>query len=189
MEHMIKNQLEESANLKIMIAKSNTNEIMKIADSIYKSLSNGGVLYLCGNGGSAADAQHISTELVHRFQIDRRKCIPSVALTTNTSTITAIGNDWGYDEIYSRQVEGFVKKNDVLIGISTSGNSKNIILAIEQAKKNGAITIGFSGCGGKLKEICDFCFCVPSKVTARVQEVHITVFHIICDIIEQKMCR
>ncbi len=142
---------------------------------------------LFGNGGSAADAQHIATELVCRFQKER-KSLPTIALTTDTSALTAIGNDYGFDRIFSRQVESITEKGDVVIGISTSGNSVNVIEGVKEAKKLGAYTIGFLGAtGGKLKNIVDLALCIPSEKTARIQETHITVGHIVCEIVEEEL--
>ncbi len=150
------------------------------------SLKNGGKLLLCGNGGSAADSQHIAAELVGRFGADRRP-LPAIALTVDTSAITAIGNDYAFDLIYSRQVEGLGRKGDLLIGISTSGNSPNVLKAIEMAKEMGIVTVGLIG-GNRNSAIAaaaDICISVPSTATPRVQEAHILIGHIICRQIEK----
>ncbi|MBI5574434.1 MAG: D-sedoheptulose 7-phosphate isomerase [Elusimicrobia bacterium] len=168
-------------------SKSLSGTIEKITLAIIKCYRRGGKVVIFGNGGSAADAQHIATELVSRFEKER-KSLNAVALTTNTSAITAIANDYSFDKIFSRQVESTVKKGDVVIAISTSGNSKNVIDGAKQAKKQGATIVGFLGCdGGKLKKLCDIPLIVPSKNTARIQEVHITVGHIICKLVEDEM--
>ena len=161
--------------------------IDKIAKAIIKCYRADGKVVIFGNGGSAADAQHIVTELVSRFEKER-KSLNAVALTTNTSAITAIANDYSFGKIFSRQVESTVEKKDVVIAISTSGNSKNVVEGAKQSKKQGAIIVGFLGCdGGKLKKLCDIPLIVPSKNTARIQEMHITVGHIICKLVEDEL--
>lgn len=148
-------------------------------------LKAGGHLFFCGNGGSAADAQHIAAELVGRF-LKERKPLAATALSCNTSTMTAVGNDYGYDVIFSRQIEGLAKKGDVLFAISTSGNSKNVVLAVMAAKSMGVKTVGITGSkGGKLAELCDECIKVPSDHTPRIQEMHIAVGHMVCEIIDE----
>ncbi|MDD5687938.1 MAG: SIS domain-containing protein [Elusimicrobia bacterium] len=164
-------------------SKSLAGIIEKIAKAIIDGYRKGKKVVIFGNGGSAADAQHLVTELVCRFEKER-KSLNAIALTTNTSELTAIANDYSFDKIFSRQVESIVQKGDIVIAISTSGNSKNVIEAVKQAKKQGAIVVGFSGDSGKLKDVCDITLSVPSKNTARIQEVHITVGHIICKLIE-----
>ena len=142
---------------------------------------------LMGNGGSAADAQHIAAELVGRFKKER-KAMPALALTVDTSSLTALGNDYGFDTIFERQVEALANKNDTVIGISTSGNSENIIRAVNKANSIGAFTIGLLGNdGGKLKDAVNLPIIIPSNDTARIQEVHITIGHIICEIIEEDL--
>ena len=144
-------------------------------------------MFFFGNGGSAADAQHISAELVGKYQV-KRKGLPSLSLTTNTSVLTAIGNDFGYDFVFERQVESLVGSNDVVVGISTSGNSPNVLNGIIAAKKIGAKTIGLTGeNGGKLSDMADIALKVPSQNTQRIQECHIMVGHIICDIVEKTL--
>lgn len=178
--------LETSATL-AALAK-NTTEIEKIADALLAAYKRGNKLVLFGNGGSAADAQHLAAELVGSYANRSRKALPALALTTDTSALTAIGNDFSYEEVFSRQVEALVNPGDVVIGLSTSGNSKNVIRAICAAKEKKAITVGFTGeAGGGLKTKCDFCFCAPSKITAHIQECHITVGHILCGLVEQTM--
>jgi D-sedoheptulose 7-phosphate isomerase len=142
---------------------------------------------LAGNGGSAADAQHIAAELVGRYGFDRPS-IPSLALTTDTSNLTAIGNDYGYDKVFSRQVEGMGQEGDLFIGISTSGNSQNIIAAFESAKAKGITTVALTGRdGGKMAQMADYALIVPSNATPRIQESHILIGHILCDIIEKEL--
>ena len=147
-------------------------------------IKNGGKVLLCGNGGSAADSQHIAAEIVGRF-LKERKGLPAIALTTDTSILTSVGNDYGYDYIFSRQVEALCAPNDVLIGITTSGNSANVVRAIETANAIGATSIGLTGgTGGKLNGLCKHNLVVPSNVTARIQEAHIFIGHCLCEILE-----
>ena len=168
-----------------LIRQSNT--IGELGLLISDCINKGRKVFFFGNGGSAADAQHISAELVGKYQ-EKRKGLPSLALTTNTSVLTAIGNDFGYDLVFERQVESLVGSNDVVVGISTSGNSPNVINGIIAAKKIGAKTIGLTGeNGGKLSEIAEITLKVPSQNTQRIQECHIMVGHIICDIVEKTL--
>jgi len=149
-----------------------------------KTLQNGNKILLCGNGGSAADAQHIAAELTGRYKSERRG-LPGIALTTDTSALTAIGNDYGYDRVFDRQVEALAQPGDLLIGISTSGNSANVLSALTLAKELGCAIIGFSGRdGGKMNEVCDINLVVPSDNTPRIQEMHILFGHTICQIID-----
>lgn len=160
--------------------------IQLMAERCKEALKAGNKVLFCGNGGSAADAQHLAAELIGRFQKERRS-LASIALTTDTSILTAVANDYGYDEVFARQVEGLGRSGDVLIGISTSGNSANVVKAALKARDTGMHTIAFTGeGGGKLKDICDITFAVPSKVTARIQEMHIMVGHIICELVEEE---
>lgn len=158
--------------------------IAAAAKIITRALKQNGRLYICGNGGSAADAQHIASELVGRFEHER-KPLPAVALTTNTSIVTSISNDYGYENVFAKQVEALVKKGDVLWAISTSGASANVIAAAELAKKKGAAVLAFTGnSDSKLERVADICFCANSKSTARSQEIHQLGFHIICGLVE-----
>jgi D-sedoheptulose 7-phosphate isomerase len=161
--------------------------IETIADAakiIIRALKQNGRLYICGNGGSAADAQHIASELVGRFEHER-KPLPAVAMTTDTSIITSLSNDYGYENVFAKQVEALVKKGDVLWAISTSGASANVIAAAKLAKKKGAAVLAFTGSNGsKLEQVADICFCANSKSTARSQEIHQLGFHIICGLVE-----
>lgn len=151
------------------------------------TLLNGGKILFCGNGGSAADSQHLAAELTGRFVNDRRP-LAAIALTTDTSALTCIGNDYSFDEIFARQVAGMGRKGDLLIGISTSGNSRNVIRAVEEAKKLGVKTIGLLGRnGGELCSICDHSIVVPHNVTARIQECHILIGHTLCGLIENNL--
>jgi len=183
----VKQFLKASADLKYQVAETLSEEILHSAYSIRDCLSAGGKLLLMGNGGSAADSQHIAAELIGRFKKDR-KAIPALALTVDSSSLTALGNDYGFEFIFSRQIEALANPNDAVIGISTSGNSKNIIRALNLAREIGAKTIGLMGNnGGKMKDCVDIGIIVPSNDTARIQEVHITIGHIICEIIEQDL--
>ena len=162
-------------------------ELVIASDLVVKTLKNGNKILLCGNGGSAADAQHIAAELTGRYKTERRG-LPGIALTTDTSALTAIGNDYGYDIIFSRQVESLANKNDLVIGISTSGNSTNIINALKVAQDIGCKTLGFSGKdGGMMDKVCDLNLIVPSNNTPRIQEMHILFGHIICQCIDNEI--
>ena len=159
--------------------------IENTAKTIIGSIENGGVLYLCGNGGSAADCQHIAGEFIGRF-LKERRALPAVALSTDTSVLTCIGNDYGFDDVFARQVEGLVKKNDSLWAFSTSGSSPNIIKAAEIAKKRGAKVIAFTGRkNSKLEKIADVCLCAEAEKSFAVQEIHQIAYHIICGLVER----
>ena len=187
MHREIAKRLEESAQIKRAIAKSKIREIERMVDFIIASYRTGGKVVLFGNGGSAADAQHIASELMGRFMLNRQ-ALPAIVLTTNTSTLTAVANDYGYDAVFSRQVEALVNEGDVAIGISTSGNSPNVIEAMKMAKTKGAKTIGLTGGnGGKLAEVADLVLIVPSDSTPRIQEAHITIGHIVCELVEKEL--
>jgi D-sedoheptulose 7-phosphate isomerase len=163
------------------------SQIAHAGEMLATALRNGRRAFLVGNGGSAADAQHISAELVGRYKMNR-KALPVMALTVNSSCLTAIGNDYSYDEVFSRQIEGFVQRGDVVIGISTSGNSRNVVLALETAKSLGARTIALTGQrGGQLRDATDLCLLVPSEDTPRIQEAHILIGHILSEIVEQEL--
>ncbi len=185
----IKKQIADSAATKQKILENSElldaiEAVAKACVSVYK---NGKKTLLAGNGGSAADAQHIAAELVGRYGFDRPS-IPSIALTTDTSNLTAIGNDYGYDKVFSRQLEGMAVKGDLFIGISTSGNSQNVINAFESAKAKGVTTVALVGRdGGTMAQMADFAIIVPSNATPRIQESHILIGHILCDIIEKEM--
>lgn len=184
---IIRRTIRESIQVKEAIVRNMIPEIAQAAAWIVSSYGNGGKLVLFGNGGSAGDAQHIAAELVGRFERERR-ALPAIALTTNTSTLTAIGNDYGYNKIFSRQVEAWVQPADVVIGISTSGNSPNVLEGIAAAKLKGAKTIGLTGeKGGKLASQTDLCLKVPSSNTARIQESHIMIGHLLCLLLEQQI--
>ncbi|MEA3289716.1 MAG: D-sedoheptulose 7-phosphate isomerase [Campylobacterota bacterium] len=171
----------ETINKVINSMQSSVSEASKM---IVDTLKNGNKVLLCGNGGSAADAQHIAAELTGRYKRERRG-LPGIALTTDTSALTAIGNDYGYDRVFDRQVEALANCGDLIIGISTSGNSKNVISALELARSLGCKTVGLSGRdGGDMNEVCDINLVVPSDNTPRIQEMHILIGHTICQIVD-----
>ena len=181
----IKKQILESAKIKEEMAENSILVIEQAADLLIDCINFGGKIYWCGNGGSASDAQHLATELMGGMSDNDRMPIPSIALTTDSSFITAWSNDIGFDSVFSRQIQGLGQEGDVLIGISTSGNSKNIINAIKQAKYKKLKTITFTGRGGgKLDGLADVIIKVPSKNTQRIQEAHIMVGQILCSIVE-----
>lgn len=160
--------------------------LASIADALSNTLDSGGKILWCGNGGSAADAQHFAAELVGRFQLDRRG-LASLALTTDSSILTSIANDYGYEIIFKRQVEALAKPGDLLVGISTSGNSKNVVLALQAARNLGLRTVGFTGeGGGQIAALVDHLFAVPSRTTARIQEMHLLAGHLLCDAVERR---
>jgi D-sedoheptulose 7-phosphate isomerase len=162
-------------------------QVAAIVSAIVLAFRTGHKVLWFGNGGSAADAQHLAAEFSGRF-LRERGGLPSEALSVNTSALTAIGNDFGYDKVFSRQVEAFTQKGDVVVGITTSGTSKNVVLALEEAKKRGAVTVAFTGNGGgKVSEIADLSLVGPSGYSAIIQEVHIAMGHIICDLVEQEL--
>lgn len=180
----IVDNLNESSQVLAALAR-NTAEIEKIAEALIGAYKKGGKMVLFGNGGSAADSQHLATELLGGFKNHSRKSLPAIALTTDTSALTAIGNDYRWEEVFSRQVQSMVNPGDVVIAISTSGNSKNVLLGVEEARRRKAVVVGFTGeTGGQLKALCDLCLCVPSRDTAHIQEAHITVGHILCALVE-----
>jgi D-sedoheptulose 7-phosphate isomerase len=183
----IEKELRESIDVKQSLLAGSISTIEEMARITVRCLRSGNTVYLIGNGGSAADAQHIAGEMVGRFERDR-KALPVLALTTDTSVITAIANDYGYDSCFERQVEAFVKDGDMVIGISTSGNSEGILRAIRRAREKGAVTMGLTGQdGGDLKGLVDVCLQVPSRNTPRIQECHALVGHILCSIVEKEL--
>lgn len=174
----------ESSRLKKEFVEEYAEDIVNLGILIGRRLKMGYKVLICGNGGSAADSQHFAAEIVGRFEKEK-KGFPAIALTTDTSILTAISNDYGFDKVFAKQVEALGQKGDVLIGISTSGNSKNVIEAVKVAKEIGMFTVGFLGKdGGKLKEMVDKAFIVRSEFTARVQEVHLTLEHSLCYILD-----
>ena len=183
----ISNQVKKSIDVKQKLLDSQElmDLIQEVALKCVEVYKNGNKTLIAGNGGSAADAQHIAGEFVSRFYFDRPG-LASMALTTDTSIMTAIGNDYGYEKLFSRQVQANGIKGDMFIGISTSGNSANVIEALKECKEKGIITVGLTGeKGGKMAEMCDFCIKVPSNETPRVQEAHILIGHIICAVVEE----
>jgi D-sedoheptulose 7-phosphate isomerase len=161
--------------------------LAEVADHLIAAFRAGKKVLLCGNGGSAADAQHLAAEFVGKFYFDR-PALPAEALTVNTSSLTAIGNDYSFDVVFSRQVEAFGAAGDVLIGITTSGNSRNVLEAFRVARQKGILTVGLTGAsGGQLKEAADYCICIASTDTPRIQEQHILVGHILCELVEQAL--
>jgi len=189
MKNYIKEQIKKSYETKQSIYNDENLllEIEKVVKLSIKLYNKKNKLILAGNGGSASDAQHISAELVGRYNFDRPS-LPALALTTDTSALTAIGNDYGYDKIFSRQLEGMGQKGDIFIGISTSGNSLNIIEAFITAKEKGITTIALTGRdGGEMAKMADIALVVPSNSTPRIQESHILIGHILCDLIEQEI--
>lgn len=186
---MITSQIKESINVKTRILENLIllDLINTVAQKCTEVYTSGKKTLLAGNGGSAADAQHIAGEFVSRFYFDRPG-IPSIALTTDTSILTAIGNDYGFERIFARQIESLGVEGDMFIAISTSGNSSNIIQALMSAKKKNLITVGLTGQnGGRMAEFCDYCIKVPSVETPRIQESHILIGHIICSIVENNL--
>jgi len=188
MRDRIKDILLESIQVKEEILRTQIGQILEIAELIIECLKKNGKVILFGNGGSASDSQHIAAELVGRFKKDRTG-LAAIALTTNTSILTSLANDYGYEIVFARQIEALGQKNDVAIGISTSGKAKNVAAGIKQAKKIGIKTVALTGGdGGDLAKMADTSLVVPSSVTARIQEAHITIGHIICELVEQALC-
>ncbi|SJZ56410.1 phosphoheptose isomerase [Trichlorobacter thiogenes] len=185
MQQFVTKQLQDHQALFQKIETELARPIAHLAERLIETLKIGNKLMIMGNGGSAADAQHFAGEIVSRFRMERPG-LPAISLSTDTSIITAIGNDYGFDRIFSRQVEALAAPGDAVIGISTSGNSPNVLKALEVARQAGCTTIGLLGKdGGSIKAVCDIPLIIPSHDTPRVQEGHITVIHILCDLIEQ----
>lgn len=181
---VISQRIEDSIAVKQRLLR-HTEICAEVAENIIRAFRRGNKVLLFGNGGSAADAQHIAAEFVGRYYLDR-PALPAQALTVNTSSLTAIGNDYAYDQIFARQIEAFGQAGDVAIGISTSGNSRNVIEALRAAKRKDIIAVGMTGeSGGQLKAEVDYCICVPSRDTPRIQEAHILVGHILSELVEQ----
>ena len=186
--HMIKKTLEQSTKI-IAELHDLSNEIDKTVNLIINALTKNKKIIIFGNGGSAADAQHIAAEFLGRYKI-KRKSIPAIALTSNSSTTTAIANDYDFSDIFSRQCESLVSKGDIVIGISTSGNSENVVKGLRTSKKNGGLTIGLLGNkGGKIKNIVDISLIVKATSIPRIQEAHRVICHIICEIVEEELAR
>jgi D-sedoheptulose 7-phosphate isomerase len=185
MKSYVVQEIQECISVNTQLVRDASAEVAEAARLILIRLQAGGKLIAFGNGGSAADAQHLAAELVGRYRADRR-ALAAMALTTDSSAITAIGNDFGFEEIFSRQLEAVGKPGDVALAISTSGNSPNVLHALESARKLGMITIGLSGkSGGKMRSLVDMCLCAPSEVTPRIQESHILIIHILSGIVEK----
>jgi D-sedoheptulose 7-phosphate isomerase len=188
MDSQITSAIETHKKLLDQLQTHIVDIITAAAEAITETLKQDGTVYLCGNGGSAADAQHIAGELVGRFKRQRR-ALPAMALSTNTSILTSIANDYAYENVFARQVEAFVNKGDILWAFSTSGTSQNVIKAAFLAKEKGARVLAFTGkANSKLEQIADICFCAESEFTARSQEIHQLGYHIICDLVEQNFC-
>lgn len=188
-KQLIENQIQDSIAVKQNLIPLLLNDIQKAGEILVRSLQTDGTAFFCGNGGSSCDASHIAAELVVRYKSgNERKAIPALALNADQAVITACSNDYGYEYVFQRQVQAFGKPKDVFVGLTTSGNSQNIILAVEEAKKIGMKTILLlGGTGGKLKSVADCEIIVPSKTTARIQESHILIGHILCSIIEKEL--
>lgn len=184
MKELIQKTVEESIQAKKAFFADNIGKIESCASQMVYALKNGRKILLFGNGGSAADCQHIAAEFINRFQMERHP-LPAMALTTDTSVITSIGNDYSFDDIFLKQIQALGQKGDIALGISTSGNSPNVIKAAKKAKEMDLIVIGFSGSKGELQHVSNIPFCVDSPVTARIQEVHILLAHILCDLTER----
>jgi D-sedoheptulose 7-phosphate isomerase len=185
----ITRELRESATLKVHVAETQGAIIQAMIERIWESMQQGGKLLLCGNGGSAADAQHLATECMVRLETEHAP-LPAIALTTDTSLLTAAGNDYGFETIFARQIAGLGRPGDVLLVISTSGNSPNVVHAVEEAHRHGLHTLGLLGKdGGRLKQMVHMALVVPSPSTQRIQEVHITIGHILCGALERRILR
>lgn len=184
MQEIIQQRIAEHINLAQALYQQQGEKIEVAASVLAWALKTGKKVLFCGNGGSAADAQHLAAEFVGRYLLEREG-LPAIALTTDTSILTAVANDYDFANVFARQVQALGNNGDVLIGISTSGNSPNVVRAIEVAKAKGLATIGFAGQGGgKMRELCDVCLAVDSKVTARTQEMHILMGHILCELLD-----
>jgi len=187
MEKLIESAIARHREMLGEMERDGAGSIAAAANLIVKTLKAGGTVYLCGNGGSAADAQHIAGEMIGRFMRERR-AMAAVALTTDTSVITSVGNDYGYSSVFVRQVDGLVRQGDVLWALSTSGGSPNVVEAAELAKKKGAHVLAFTGRkGSRLEEMADVCFCAADDASCRCQEIHQVAYHIICDLVEAEM--
>jgi D-sedoheptulose 7-phosphate isomerase len=183
---LIENVFREHISVLQTLFESVGDVIISSGLALYEALAKGQKVLICGNGGSAADAQHFAAELAGRFEKERQG-LPGIALTTDTSALTAIGNDYGFERIFARQVEALGRRGDVLVAISTSGNSPNVVSATESARAAGMKVIGLTGGdGGMMKQLCDHLIAIPSRRTARIQEMHITVIHIWCDLLDRE---
>ena len=188
-QDLIRRNISDSISVKQKLLQNDTilTEITKVVDLIVEAFNNGNKLLFCGNGGSAADAQHLAAEFSGRYYLNRPP-LHAEALHTDTSFMTAVSNDFSFDEVYARLIQGIGKQGDILIGMSTSGNSKNVIKALEEAKKKNIITIGFTGkANGNMKPYCDFLINIPSDDTPRIQECHLMLGHAICELVEKEL--
>ena len=184
MKKIIEEALHESLTTKEDFIKKNVSEIILLAEKVVMAFTNDHKLLLCGNGGSAADAQHLAAEFVNRFELERPP-LPAIALSTDTSVITSIGNDYSFDDIFAKQIKAIGVEGDILLAISTSGNSPNILSAVDSAVAMGIYTVGLTGCdGGKLKGLADSCLIVKNDKPARIQETHIFVGHLVCKLVD-----
>ncbi|MDY6837781.1 MAG: D-sedoheptulose 7-phosphate isomerase [Thermodesulfobacteriota bacterium] len=185
MKEIILKALEENVRVTERFVKENTEGLLKAAQRVATCFASGHKLLIFGNGGSAADAQHIAAEFVNRFAVERRP-LPALALSTDTSVLTSISNDYSFDEVFSKQIKALGKRDDIAFGISTSGGSKNVLVAMETAREMGLCTIGLTGCGGgELVQRCDLCLIVDSQATPRIQEVHLAAEHLLCELVER----
>jgi len=183
---LIERRLCESNEVRSLVFERCADDIVRAAEVIAQAFHDGNKIMLCGNGGSAADCQHVAAEFVSRLSKDfERRALPAIALTTDTSFLTAYTNDFGYEGIFARQIEALAQRGDVVLGISTSGSSGNVVKAFAEAQKLGCITIGLIGDSGRLREISDVCISIPSAHTQYIQECHLSVEHIICELVEQ----
>ena len=188
-EQRVSRSIQASIAVKELLLRNSevVSTIARVSELLVRALKNGNKILLFGNGGSAADAQHIAAEFVGRFAFDR-PALPALALSVNTSCVTAIGNDYGFDRVFSRQIEALGRSGDVVIGITTSGKSPNVLCAMPVAKRMGLHTVGLTGCtGGQLKQAVDHCICAPSNETPRIQECHILIGHIISQLAEETL--
>ncbi len=185
-EAILRASVQESMAIQERLLPEHLSVIAHIVRVLVEAFRAGHKLVLFGNGGSAADAQHVAAELVNRFLLDR-DALPAMALTTNTSILTSWSNDFSFDDVFARQIRAMVQARDVAVGISTSGCSTNVLNGIQAARERGAVTIGFSGRSGALKDLTDICFCVPSDHTPRIQEAHIFAWHVICEAVEAEL--
>lgn len=188
-ESTIRETIETHKQMVRQFEQAGVETVLRIVETIVQALQAGGTLYLCGNGGSAADAQHIAGEFVGRFRIDR-KALPAVALSTDTSVLTCIGNDYDYQQIFARQVDALMSDRDVLWAFSTSGTSPNVLAAAEAAGRKNARIMAFTGRrNSQLEALADVCFCAEAELTARSQEIHQLAYHIVCDLVERRLTK
>lgn len=188
MKETIGKALREGADLRLRMIETMDGPLLEAAETIADSFKAGGKILLFGNGGSAADAQHVAAEFMNRFLIERPP-LPAIALTTDSSILTSVSNDYAFDEIFSKQIKALGKKGDVAIGITTSGSSSNVLKGIRAARKAGLVTIALTGEGGRAASLSDIALAVPSRSTPRIQELHITIGHILCDLVDTLLFR